>query len=109
MKRLECEEKIISPFFVITEGLYDCCGKNGSTMEYTAKLSEEFKCRVLGLEDIDVDLNGKHVTQKFVAELLTLFAESRTVLLTGIDLEDRCGDLMKTIGENKYEYFRFLQ
>ena len=63
-----------------------------------------FPYSILCLDDVDMTLAGKDATQQEIAYIVKRLTEKRKVIILGINLKERCGTLLKTIGQDRYEY-----
>ena len=95
----------ISPFCEVLEELLEYLKRDESLEKYYTEIEQRFYCGILGLEDIDYSLAGKELTQKLIADLLNRLSLTRKIILTGIEIDKRCGDLLSSIGASNYEYY----
>ena len=61
------------------------------------RLQEEYRGKIIALEDVDYCLRGKPFTQGELAFLVALLSQTNRVVLTGIDIRSSCRGLMQHI------------
>lgn len=109
LKHMNSESVLISPFCIVQEELFDCLKKNESLESFYDIIDQKFNCKILGLEDIDISLAGKHHTQGVIAILLNRLCRSRKIILTGIDIDKRCSELLRSLGLQNYVYYQYVE
>ena len=108
LKHLNSGGVVISPFCVVLKELVEHLKQKGSLQQYSNAMEQRADCKLLGLEDIDIDLAGRPSTQEEIARLLDRLSQNRRIILTGIQIDKRCPYLLAALGENAYEYIRFV-
>ena len=109
LKHMNSESVLILPFCIVQEELFECLKRHDSLEAFYNTIDQEFNCKILGLEDVDISLAGKHQTQGVIALLLNKLCQSRKIILTGIDMDKRCSGLLCSLGTTNYEYFRYAK
>ena len=109
LKHMCSSNVIVSPFCVVVETLYEFLERKETFENYYDEIDRKYPCCILALEDIDISLVGKAATQTEMAALFDRMIEGRKIILTGIDIDRRCAELLASLGSDKYDYFRFIK
>lgn len=65
--------------------------------------------QIVCFEDIDMPLSGRSASQEEFAYLFREMTETNTVILTGIDIEKRCPDLLLKYGKYNLDYYKWVE
>ena len=109
LKHMKSESVLISPFCIVQEELFECLKKNDSLESFYDTIDQKFNCKILGLEDIDISLAGKHQTQREIALHLNKLCQTRKIILTGIYIDKRCSELLRSLGLQNYVYYQYVK
>ncbi|MBO4330552.1 MAG: hypothetical protein J5827_00585 [Oscillospiraceae bacterium] len=105
MKELRSEGAAVTPFCDLLEEYTDNTLKGVSAEEFAAELERRSPGGMIGLEDIDICLMGKKYTQTETAALLVRLSAARRVVVTGIEIDLRCGELFGCLKSREYGYY----
>lgn len=101
----------IIPFYRVVERLVDNLRKEDySRQSFIMELMREGADHpIVCFDDIDLILMGKPETQIEIALLINTLADKRKIVLAGIEIADRCKNLMKYISYHCYcDYYRYV-
>ena len=105
---LNSEGTVVMSCRRIVEGLVSYIRKDGMRNDFI-RLIEEIPCETFCLEDADWSLQNKESMQETVGLCLLHMTENRRVIVTGINIENRCGRLLYYLKRWMYAYYRFCE
>lgn len=100
LKNLPQERTIISGFHLLYEQLIDSLRQGTGAYQESKRqliLNYRSKAEILCFEDIDMALSGRPNTQEEFARIICEMSEFKVVILTGIEIKERCSDFVKRI------------
>ena len=109
LKHLKSDNVVIISFQILLEEMLKELLRDDNYRECFETLDQRLNCAILCLEDIDISLKGKIYTQRITADLFDCLSEGRKIIITGIQIEKRCGELLSSLGKEKFDYFRFSE
>ena len=109
LKHLNSENTLMLPLCNVIEELIEYIKRREPLQKYYNDMDRRFACKILCLEDIDLSLAGKASTQKEIAYLLKRLSQNRKIILTGIQIDQRCGGLLRSLGTTNFDYFRYVE
>lgn len=115
LKSLPAEITSITGLYLLVEdyvaGLRRFVKDHDALLAYKTNLIEKYrkKGQILCFEDIDMTLAGKPATQEEVAFLLRSIIEKDTVILTGIDIDKRCSELLSKFETFNCEHYKYTE
>ena len=104
VKNMHETNKIIYPTHLLVEELISMFKEKIPMRIVYNRIELLFPYSILCLDDVDMTLAGKDATQQEIAYIVKRLTEKRKVIILGINLKERCGTLLKTIGQDRYEY-----
>lgn len=110
LHELQREGGQIVPFYLIVEKLVDNLRKGDySRQSFIMELMKEGADHtIICFDDIDLILKGKPETQIEIALLINTLTDARKIVLAGIEIADRCKNLMKYISYHCCcDYYRY--
>lgn len=81
-----------------------------SDVSFTDVMDERLQdSRIICIDDADLTLWGKVYTQRKLAEWIRHLSATRKVILSGIDVSERCSELLACIPSEKTVYYRYAK